>query len=230
MVEHAAAATVFPDAAPEATVGIGTFLRKSYYAAFKQLAIRLKSCDALIGFEPMNEPHHGYLNLFSFSEWNPMTDLAWCYFPSAIEGMALGAGYAQDIGYYVRSFPHPTRLSHRQRVTPPRPAWQEGKGCIWRQHGVWDWDDDAQRPIVLRKSYFEVNPRTQQPVDFYQDCWFPFIKHFAQAVQSVNETWLIFAGGVPNEFAPAWPVNMRPLNLVYAPHFYDLHTLFSKGT
>lgn len=181
----------------------------------------------------MNEPHHGYLNLYSFTSWNPMTDLAWCLFPSAIEGMALGAGYPQDIGYYVRSFPHPTRLSHRKHIAPKKPVWKEGSDCIWRQHGVWAWNEQTQQPVVLRKSYFETNPRTGKPVDFYQDCWFPFIKSFADAVQDAGgrtRDWLIFAGGIPNEYAPAWPKAMRPPHLVYSPHFYDLHTLFGKST
>lgn len=227
---HANAAAVFSSAS--STVGIGTFLQQSYFAAFKRLAQSLQHQKAVIGIEPMNEPHHGYLNLYSFTSWNPMTDLAWCLFPSAIEGMALGAGYPQDIGYYVRSFPHPTRLGHRKHISPTRPVWQEGRDCIWRQHGVWEWNEQAKKPVVLRKTYFETNPRTGKPVQFYEDCWFPFIQGFAQAVHSAGpnaSSWLIFAGGVPNEFAPAWHQEARPPRLVYAPHFYDLHTLFGKS-
>ena len=68
--EHADWRTVFGGSDPNEHVGIGTFLRSSLIAAFARLMRRLADLQCVIGFEPINEPHRGYLELHSFTEWN----------------------------------------------------------------------------------------------------------------------------------------------------------------
>jgi hypothetical protein len=53
--------------------------------AFGALADRVKDLEAVIGFEVINEPHRGYIELLSPYSWDFNTDLAIGYFPSAVE-------------------------------------------------------------------------------------------------------------------------------------------------
>ena len=99
-------------------INIQHFLQNAYVEAYGQLVDALASCPALIGIELMNEPHRGYVNLYSFNRWNYLTDLHIGHYPSALQGLALGDGHSQMIPFYVKTWPVPSRLSHYTRVDP----------------------------------------------------------------------------------------------------------------
>lgn len=140
----------------------------------------------------MNEPHRGYINLHSFHQWNFMTDLHIGHYPSAIQGLALAQGYPQRVPFYVKSWPVPSRMSHLSYVDPKGhtawlaraentafPSTRTTDGCIWREHGVWDWDEDKNKPVVLQAHYFDWDPRAGQEerrVEWYRDFYAPFIQ------------------------------------------------------
>lgn len=151
----------------------------------------------------MNEPHRGYIELYSMYSFDSNTDLQLGYHANALESFALSDGYSLSIPYYVPSFPEPTRISRYEIVNQAKErAWADGKPCIWREHGVWDWDEKSQRPVPLRESYFHSNPRTGEPFEWYHDCWFPFLKKFQERVAGDSErrrSWMTFAAGIPNE-------------------------------
>ncbi|GKT85752.1 LOW QUALITY PROTEIN: glycoside hydrolase family 5 protein [Colletotrichum tofieldiae] len=151
------------------TVSVREFLQDAFIGAFGRLADEVSGLEACIGFEPLNEPHRGLINLHGFDGWNYDTDLHIGYYPSLTQALALASGYAQEVNYYVKSWPFPTRVSHRTRVDPEgRSAWLSAKSdaskpqnyglgkCVWRAHGVWDWDEAKKSPKVLQKDYFET--------------------------------------------------------------------------
>lgn len=193
--------------------------------------------------------------------WNYNTDLHIGFFPSLAQSLALGSGYAQEVPYYVKSWPWPTRISHRTVVDPKgRSAWlscdsttpvdrPRGLGsCVWRAHGVWDWDEQKQSPVVLQKDYFDRDHRPGREgnrIEWYRDCYAPFVLKFSQRVSRRYPAHLSFVEPLPNQFLPPWQPEPkqdlqqqfktdrvidleRPQSLVYAPHFYDLNVLFSK--
>lgn len=248
-------------------VSIQMFLQDACIEAFGRLADEVANLEACIGFEPINEPHRGLVNLHGFESWNYDTDLHIGYYPSFTQALALGSGYAQTVPYYVKSWPWPTRISHHASVDPKgRSAWLGdisaatvdkplGLGrCIWRAHGVWDWDEKKKSPVVLRPDYFEFDHRLGREgskIEWYRDCYAPFLHRFADRVSRKSNRQLSFVEPIPNEFIPPWPLpenskspvlrrkqtysvptilpsKYRPQNLVYAPHFYDLNVLFSK--
>lgn len=198
----------------------------------------------------MNEPHRGYIQLHDMYSFDPNTDLQLGYHASAIESFALGDGYEQLIPYYKPSFPHPTTISHYVLANPEKErAWNDDAKCIWREHGVWEWDEKHQKPAVLRQTYFEKDPRTGEPFEWYKECWYPFVKKFSARVRkgaNARRKWMTFAAGIPNEvsifrqfdfgrkltylykFTPPWRQEDQPENFISAPHFYDLHSLFTK--
>ncbi|CAD7063981.1 unnamed protein product [Tilletia caries] len=139
----------------EEMVGLQTFLQDAYLRAFGELADAVGGLESVLGFEVMNEPHRGFVNLHSFDAWDYDTDLHIGFFPSFLQAVALGEGHAQLVPFYVKSFPFPTALSHYSLVEPPPfstsssssnpPLWRPDgptRGqCLWRMHDVWAWDE-----------------------------------------------------------------------------------------
>jgi hypothetical protein len=127
---------------------------------------------------------------------------------------------------YVRSWPHPTRVGGRKVVNQPGVrAWTIP--CPWEKEGVWSWSADQKQAVALQQDYFTKNARGQ-PVSFYSDFYYPLVRRWDKLVASKSPKKARLLEPVPNEFAPVWPKDERPRNFVYAPHWYDLHALFSK--
>ncbi|KAI5460858.1 glycoside hydrolase superfamily [Mariannaea sp. PMI_226] len=251
------------------TVSIQTHLQDSFVEAFGRLADELAGLEACIGFESMNEPHRGLINLHNFHGWNYETDLHIGHYPTLAQSLALGSGYAQHVKFYVKSWPWPTRVSHKSFVDPKgrsawlsvdsNASWEEGKHdmgeCVWRAHGVWQWDEKKQVAVVPDETYFDVDHRPGRegtPIEWYRDFYGPFLEKFTERVSRKSTRQMNFVEPIPNEFIPPWPVRQiedkdekrqsqkqtyavdtvidtkRPSNFVYAPHFYDLNVLFSK--
>lgn len=199
-------------------VSIQEYLQGSYIEAFGIVADRIGSIESVVGFEVMNEPHRGYCNLHSFNSWKYETDLHIGHYPNLIQSLALGEGHLQKVPFYIKTFPFPTKISHQAVVDPEgNSAWfseQEGKGleldrrdqdasdlpieprglggCIWKAHGVWEWDREKNAPVVLQSDYFNKDPRPQDirdrdgrvgedgKVEWYRDFYAPFVKTFEE--------------------------------------------------
>uniref|UniRef100_L2G3F5 Glycoside hydrolase family 5 protein n=1 Tax=Colletotrichum fructicola (strain Nara gc5) TaxID=1213859 RepID=L2G3F5_COLFN len=157
----------------------------------------------------------GLINLHGFDGWNYDTDLHIGHYPSLTQALALASGYAQEVDYYVKSWPFPTRISHRSVVDPKgRSAWLTSKGknlglgeCVWRAHGAWDWDASSKKPKVLQKNYFEVDHRPGRegtPIEWYRDFYAPFLKRFSDRVSRKSPRQFCFNEPIPNEFMPPW--------------------------
>lgn len=193
-------------------VGIQTFLQTSYIDAFGVLADRLGKLEACLGFEPMNEPHRGLVNLHDFHSWNYDTDLHIGHYPSLVQALALGSGYKQKVKFYVKSWPMPTRVSHKTTIDPRGkscwlPSGAGGLGqCIWRAHGVWEWDETNSHPVVLQYDYFEKDHRLgreNQRIEWYRDCFAPFLRKFSDRCNASSGLFT-FVEPIPNEFIPPW--------------------------
>ncbi|KAJ0339424.1 hypothetical protein COL154_012861 [Colletotrichum chrysophilum] len=197
------------------TVSVKDLFQDALIEAFGRLADEVADLEACIGFEPMNEPHRGLINLHGFDGWNYDTDLHIGHYPSLTQALALASGYAQEVDYYVKSWPFPTRISHRSVVDPKgRSAWLTSKGknlglgeCVWRAHGAWDWDASSKKPKVLQKNYFEVDHRPGRegtPIEWYRDFYAPFLKRFSDRVSRKSPRQFCVIEPIPNEFMPPW--------------------------
>lgn len=91
-----------------------------------------------------------------------------------LDRWALGTGHPVIIPHYVPSFPV-TAISHHVLLRPPRrrSAWLDPSskeyqkfptnttGCLWAEHGVWQWIPDRGEigeSIVLKMEYFRRFP------------------------------------------------------------------------
>ncbi|OLN87493.1 putative glycosyl hydrolase YIR007W-like protein 2 [Colletotrichum chlorophyti] len=204
------------------SVSVREFLQNAFIEAFGRLADEVSGLEACIGFEPLNEPHRGLINLHGFDGWNYDTDLHIGYYPSLLQALALASGYAQEVDYYVKSWPFPTRVSHKTLVDPKgRSAWlpsnkkssvavspNNGLGeCVWLAHGVWEWDKTTKSAKALQKDYFEVDHRPGRegkPLEWYRDFYGPFLKRFSERVSRKSPRQFCFFEPIPNEFMPPW--------------------------
>ncbi|KAF8953065.1 glycoside hydrolase family 5 protein [Flammula alnicola] len=217
-------------------VPIQQFLQHAFLDMWEMVIGAVKDLDGVLGFQMMNEPHRGYINVPSLHAFDYNTDLHLSHVPSAFESFQLGAGHPTLVSTWTRSFPMPTKhTSHTLLNTSKTKAWRpdgptQGR-CLWEYHDVWRWNDVTDQAVVLREHYFSQNPDTGHKIDWYTDLYFPFAKKWSERVRKASsDSKLVFLEPIPNEFAPAsWTEELRPANMVFAPHWYDLNALFAKA-
>ncbi|KAF9107190.1 hypothetical protein BGX29_007091 [Mortierella sp. GBA35] len=207
---------------------IQQFLQNRYLECYHHLAKRLCHLDAVVGFEVMNEPDAGYVGLKNLKRYDFNSKLFFGDSPSALESFALGDGMALPIEVWVKSWPFPTKKERTRIInTNNDSAWLDGE-CLWKQHGVWSVNEKTGKPRLDRPDYFTTDPNTGEPVDFTR-YYLDFVNRYSRAIQSVLPSAFIFVGPIPNEPAPVWGPGDHEENIVYAPHWYDLHSIFNKS-
>ncbi|KAF5384366.1 hypothetical protein D9615_003481 [Tricholomella constricta] len=219
-----------------ASVPIQQFLQNAYLAMSEMLARTVGDLDGVLGFEMMNEPHRGYIDLQSFHFFDYNTDLHLSYCPTAFQSFQLGAGHPTEVAVWTRSFPMPTRKTSHVVLNPNgRKVWRpdgpsQGK-CIWELHDVWGWCVNKDEGVVLRENYFINNPSTGKKIDWYTDFYYPFLGKWTERVRGVSSPdKILFVEPIPNEYCPkSWTPEYQVPNMVYAPHWYDLNALFTKA-
>lgn len=228
-----AAATMFTlfyagnDFAPNTLIDgepVQEFLQRHYVAAFQQLAKRLADMPHVIGWCVMNEPSRGYIGHRDLSQVETMLLIGTV--PSPFQSMLLGMGHAQSIGNYGISLAGPARKGTHVINPLGRKVWREGCDGVWRQNGVWDYDDNGI-PRLLKPDYFyRANGYV---VDFAHHYLRPFTNRFAEAIRKHDDDAMIFFeieaidGGLP----PYW-MDDDAERIGYAPHWYDGVTLYTK--
>ncbi|KAG0368828.1 glycoside hydrolase superfamily [Gamsiella multidivaricata] len=207
---------------------IQQFLQNRYIACYQHLARRLSHLDAIVGYEVMNEPHPGYVGLKSLKRYDFNTNLFFGDFPSALESFALADGMTLPIEVWVKSWPYPTRKERTRLINVEKEcAWIDGE-CLWKQQGVWRVNPKTGAPQIVKPDYFTKDPITGEKVDFYR-LYLNFVNKYSRAIQTVAPSAFIFVGPIPNEPAPVWGPEDHEENIVYAPHWYDLHSIFNKA-
>ena len=104
-----------------------------------------------------------------------------------------------------------------------------------KKHGVWEIDPKTSLPTTTKPHYFKYYPNTTTPINFSEDCYLPFIKLFINSIKSVDPSALVFFEPIPNEDPPVLSYDdsknsfKSVKGLIYAPHWYDLYTMFTKS-
>ncbi len=199
-------------------LNIQEYLQERYISAYAWVARRLKHLPNVLGFGTMNEPHYGLIGV------PDLRSLAHLPFqrgvmPTPAQAIFLANGFAQDCADYGTPLPTFPALNVGTERLDPQGAtvWREGCGDIWSAQGVWD-VDRAGVPRIRRPAHFARG-------DFTQDFLKPFTERFAAGIHAVMPGALVFVEAEP--FMPP-PKYDSAENLVYAPHFYDGMTLFTR--
>ncbi len=210
------------DFAPQVKVEgepVQDFLQRHYCQAIQQVALRLRDLPNVLGYDSMNEPLKGYIGWKDLQTNGGELNLGAS--PTPFQGMALGEGVPQDVAV-IKLGRLGLRRAGTTRLDPGGArAWQAGRDCIWRQHGVWDCDASGN-PRLLRPDYFScVNGRQ---VDFYCDYFAPFARRYAAAIRRVDPRAVIFVEGATDS-QPLCGMAGELSGLAYAPHWYDAFVL-----
>lgn len=92
---------------------------------------------------------------------------------------------------------------------------------------MWDLDKDGKTPINVKNDYFSKNPDGSH-VNFNQDHYLPFIQKYFRAIKQVKSSYIVLFEPIPGSDPPDWKGSEDNHGLVYAPHWYDLKSVFSK--
>ena len=199
------------------------YLQSHYIAAIKQIATRLKGLPQVIGYDSLNEPSDGWIGLTDLSQ--QISDSVMGESPTPFQSMLLADGIPTEVGFYeLKGFgikKTGTRLLNPEGVR----AWQGDKAGVWRENGVWDYDDQGQ-PRLLRPDYFAQYEG--RPVEFNNDFLKPFINRFGEEIRQADPGKLIFIESVPHKTMPTW-TEEDISGIVDSSHWYDDLTLITKS-
>jgi len=214
------------DFAPLLTVegeSIQRYLQSHYVEVIQQVVRRLKDLPNVIGYDLMNEPLPGYIGWQDLNSNGGELNLGES--PTPYQAMLLGDGNPQKVVVWKLGLIRLQRAG-THLVNPNRQrAWQKNRKCVWRMHGVWDYDASG-RPWLLQPDYF--NRAEGQNVDFNRDYLVPFAKRCTEAIRDVDPQAFLFIEPVPDGAAPHWNVR-EATHFVYAPHWYDGYVLVKQS-
>jgi len=198
------------------------FLQSHYIAAIKQIASRLKGLPQVIGYDSLNEPSDGWIGLTDLSK--NVSDSVIGESPTPFQSMILADGIPTEVGFYeIKQLgvkQTGTRLLNPQGLR----AWQGDRVGVWRENGVWDYDEQGQ-PSLLRPDYFAQYEG--RPVEFNNDFLKPFINRFGTEIRQADPGKLIFIESVPHKTMPTW-TDEDISGIVDSSHWYDDLTLITK--
>ncbi len=213
------------DFAPETHVDgiqIQDYLQGHYMNAVKQVALKLRDLDNVVGFDTLNEPSAGMIGLADLNSKTGMVLKGDS--PTVFQAMLLGAGYPQEVEVWDLSLLGPRKKGKRLINPEGVCVWKEGFEPVWKQNGLWDLDSHGN-PRLLRPGHFSrVGDRM---VDFSRDYFRPFANRYAKEIRSVVPDAIIFVELLPGEKHVTWTRDDAP-NVVHATHWYDFLTLFTK--
>ncbi|NHJ23723.1 MAG: glycosyl hydrolase family 5 [Candidatus Lokiarchaeota archaeon] len=199
------------------------YLQDHYLNAIKQVALRIKDNPYIIGFDTLNEPNQGWIelkvdgsNIEGFSEV-----LGYAFTP--IDAMLTGSGYPRTVGYReIKRFGiRETRkdIINKNKVS----CWLDGYEDIWKKEGVWDLNEENE-PVILNNDHFtQINGKN---VIFHQDFLSPFINNYTKIIRSVIPDTIMFFEGPAEKLMKGESFELDfPSNIVNAGHWYDVATL-----
>lgn len=215
-------------------VNIQEYLQGHYVNAMRELVKYLDGLDNVVGVGTMNEPSAGYVNVTNlekgFGAMGANGDLRYGLSPTPFQGMVLGEGHVQNVGDWSNGFlQHVLSRPDRTVAVDPKGkrAWKEGRGCVWKEAGVWDVDPEG-RPRLLKPDHFAA-------ADFGTEFYVPFAAKYTSALREVwsgEAPLMVFVELPPLEFAstPFPKIDPKVLpDAVNATHWYDGITLFTKS-
>jgi hypothetical protein len=210
-------------------INVQDYLQSHLIDAIKQVASRVKDNPNVLGFDSLNEPQLGWIELMADGSNNKNLNETLGYAFTPLDAMATAAGYPRIVGYReVRRFG--IKETRKDELNSKRAScWLPGRDDIWQKEGVWRVSPEGN-PTIVRNDYFVV--RGGKPVDFMRDYLSPFITRFAQEVRSIMPDAMIFCEG-PSERVlkgekPNFDLPSALQNMVFAPHWYDVATLGTK--
>ncbi len=201
-------------------VPVQDYLQSHYFMAILQVVQKLKGLPHVLGYESFNEPSPGWIGWQDLTQHQALAKMGDT--PTPWQSMQLGEGIPQEVETWKIGL-RGIRKTGKGKIDPKgQRAWLPGRTCIWRAHGVWDYDSSGTGYINNPGYFTGVNG---QPLDFARDFMTPFLKEFVRHIRSVDSNATIFI-----EYAdrPVLWTKEEAKNIVYAPHWYEPVALMLK--
>jgi hypothetical protein len=198
------------------------YLQQHYLAAIQQLAQRLRDLSNVVGYDTLNEPSAGYIGWKDLRVAEGRLKIGDT--PTPFQSMVLGAGISQSVERYALTTWGMKRIGTQELNASRVRVWREGFDCIWRQNGVWDFDESGAARSLRPDHFAQVNGRA---VEFARDYYRPFANRFARAIREVDPDAVIFVEAEPTQWPPRW-TSIDARSIVWAPHWYDAMVLLTK--
>ncbi|KAI6368061.1 hypothetical protein MCOR25_004745 [Pyricularia grisea] len=255
-----AAATMFTlffagkDFAPKCIidgVNIQDYLQGHFMKAISHLAMRIHEAgdienEVVFGWETLNEPNKGMIGYEDISVIPKEQALKKGTSPTIWQAMLTGLGRSTEVDTWDMGSLGPYKVG-RTLVDPKGeiawlpadydesrykykrdPGWKLGE-CLWAQHGVWDPATDK----LLRKDYFQKNPRTGEVIDhhaFTNTYFMDYARVYRDTLRQHHKEATFILQPPVLELPPSIKGTADDENnMVYAPHYYDGITLMTKS-
>ncbi|TPX37623.1 hypothetical protein SmJEL517_g00430 [Synchytrium microbalum] len=213
-------------------VNIQDYLQSHYIDSVMQLAQRIHDAGGLedvcvIGYDTFNEPHHGWIGNKNLDVIPDDVLLKNGPVPTPFQAMCLGEGIPQTVQSFGMSWRGFVSTGSKLINQDGTRAWKESASCIWAREGVWD----IKTRTLLRPAYFTMNPKTGALVDFYQDCFKPFVRAYTAGIRKIHSNAVILVEPPVMTVPPTLVAHDGDptTRIAYAPHWYDGITLFNKA-
>jgi hypothetical protein len=205
---------------------IQDYLQDSYINSICMLAKKISKFKNVVGFDSLNEPSSGWIGKKNLSEYKGFgIDIVEGATP--FQEMCISEGIPVNVmRYYMLGFVK-VPFGNSKLNTKALSIWAKDEKCIWRKHGVWNYDPNGA-PMLLKPDYFlKVNGKE---IDFYTDCMKPFVKKFKTSLQKVQKQFFIFMESDPVKLELEWNEKEKKgyAGVVNATHWYDGTLLFTK--
>ena len=206
------------------------YLQGHYIDAIKQVALRVKDNPYVIGFDTLNEPNEGWIGekVDGTKEEGEFPGLNHVFTP--IDAMLTGSGYTRNVGFYELKGQEFMETRKDEMNKAKVSCWLEGHEDIWRNEGIWEFDENNE-PVILKNDHFIVNQ--ERKVSFFKDYLSPFIIRYSEIIRSVIPQTIIFIEGpafrvfMGDKLDYNLPRTLEPV--VNASHWYDIITLATKN-
>ena len=213
------------DFAPSCVINgenVQDYLQSHYIDAYKQIAVRTKDMNHVLGFDSLNEPTIGFIGLkLDGSNINIKESIGYAFTP--INAILTGAGFPQKIpfkevkGLGIKE----TRCDeiNQKKIS----CWANGFEDIWKKEGVYELNENEE-PIIIDNDYFVK--RKGKKVNYFRDYLSPFIHRYSKELRSINQDTIIFYEGPAETILKGEGIEfVLPSNVVNAPHWYDVATM-----
>ena len=197
---------------------IQDYLQERYIGAYAEVAKRLKHLPNALGFDTLNEPHPGLIGVPDLRSLDHLP-FQRGVMPTPAQAIFLANGFAQDCADFGTPLPTlPPLKVETARIDPGGiSVWRDECNDVWRTHGIWDVDKDGRAAPAAARG---ISPAPiSAPISSS-----PSSSASPPGIRAVMPGAHIFVEAEP--FAP--PPTLECEGLVYAPHFYDGMTLFTR--
>ncbi len=191
---------------------IQTFLQKQYLNFIKSVVERIRHHNNILGISTMNEISTGYIGNRQLNQIPGTLKLG--PMPSPLEGFSLADGQTLSLPNYSLSILGFHKKGYNQANPHHLRVWR--KNCIWKDHGVWDYNEKGQA-VILKPNHFQLPNQDTFANHFYT----PFAKKITSEVRKIREKTHIILQTSEFIEPPRWNPKLDGSDVIYDCHFYD---------